>query len=137
MQDYTFKQRFEDLTLDPVYFNHLGHVRITWLYLNENSVDAACEKVIAGIKKYATHLGAPEKFHYSLTVASVYIIAQAMQVTKTSSFVDFVTLNTELIKNFRSQLANYYSDRVIESEAAKQEWVEPDIQPLPSVALLK
>ncbi|MGX5172539.1 hypothetical protein ACUR5C_00765 [Aliikangiella sp. IMCC44653] len=131
MQDQTFKQQFEALTLDPVYFNHLGHVRITWIYLNESTVATACEKVLDGIKKYATHLGAPDKFHYSLTVASVYIIAQAMRDSKTSNFVDFVAANADLFKHFKSQIAVYYSDKVIESNAAQQGWVEPDRQILP------
>jgi hypothetical protein len=50
MTDDAFLSAFEACTLDPQHFNHRGHVRLAWLYLQRYPFDEAVTR--------ATHLGA-------------------------------------------------------------------------------
>ena len=36
-----FLEQFENQTLDPNYFDHRGHIRLAWLYLNDATFDQA------------------------------------------------------------------------------------------------
>lgn len=126
LSDRQFIQEFEQLCLDPVYFNHIGHVRIAWLYLEQYQTHLAIEKIASGIKQYATALAAPEKFHMTMTKALVYIIANRRQQSPNRSWQEFIQKNQDLISNAKELVSEYYSKQVIDSELARTQFVPPD-----------
>lgn len=69
LDDQTFLKQFESLTLEPCHFNHIGHLRLAWLYLQSNDVSQAAKLTSNGIKAYAESLGANNKFHLTITNA--------------------------------------------------------------------
>jgi len=78
LSDATFVEQIDRLSLAPQHFNHVGHLRLAWLRLGQRSLEPAIESVCAGIQAYATHLGAPDKFHRTVTEALLRIMAQRM-----------------------------------------------------------
>lgn len=126
LSDQQFIKEFEQLSLNPAYFNHLGHVRITWLYLNQHPIEQATEKVVSGIRQYATSLGAPDKFHMTMTRALVTIIANRCQSIANLSWNEFIEANQDLVNDAKTLLSVYYSDAALESEIARKQFVQPD-----------
>ncbi|MEP1742450.1 MAG: hypothetical protein ABJI60_15270 [Kangiellaceae bacterium] len=126
LSDQQFIKEFEQLSLNPAHFNHLGHLRITWLYLNQHPIEQATEKVVSGIRQYATSLGAPDKFHMTMTRALVTIIANRCQPIANHSWNEFIEANQDLVNDAKALVGAYYSDAALESEIARREFVQPD-----------
>ncbi len=79
LNDATFIAQFENQTLSSAHFNHIGHLRLAWLYLERYPLEQAISLVCGGIKAYAESLGASTKFHFTITNAIVRIMAMRMQ----------------------------------------------------------
>lgn len=128
MQDHEFQTQFEDCTLDKTLFRHYGHLRIAWIYLNRHPLEQAVDLTTTGIKRYATSLGAAHIYHDTLTKTWIYLVHAEMNECQHSTFEEFLSHHQHLIdKDLPYQ---YYSTMTLNSEAAKLEWVEPDLAPL-------
>lgn len=115
MTDEQFLTQFAALTLDPAEFGHAGHLRLAALALQAHDVDSAVARICAGIRAYATHLGAPAKFHWTVTEALVRLLAAG-----------------RLDGDARDLLARHYSQALLASAAARAAFVAPDLAPLPA-----
>lgn len=129
LTDTEFLEQFENLTLPPAFFDHEGHIRLAWLYLQIS--DKHAEQLICeGIKRYAEHLGAPNKFHYTLTAGIVRIMKQRQSQQSLVSWQHFVAHNQDLMKNAPALLCQYYSQELLASEQARLEIMAPDLNSL-------
>lgn len=128
LDDSEFISQFEDLSLDPKLFNHLGHLRIAWLYLRLYELNDANERVCGGIKAYAESLGAKDKFNLTITDSLVRIMAK--RIDKTQSWEEFLDSNPDLVSDALRVLLEHYSEDVLFSEQAKIELLETDIEPI-------
>ncbi|MBN3563679.1 hypothetical protein [Aliamphritea spongicola] len=129
LQDADFITQFEDCSLSPDYFDHRGHIRIAWLYVDKYGPAAALEKLVAGIRRYAGSLGADDKFHYTITAALLQILEQRQTGCQAAGWQAFIELNADLLTDAQQLLLRHYRQDVLFSEAAKAGWVEPDLQP--------
>jgi hypothetical protein len=92
-------------------FGHADHLILAIGALREEpSLDAAIARVESTLRSRALAAGAPEKYHHTVTVFWMRMVAQL--------------LNKDL------PLA-YYSQERLETDAARRGWVEPDRRPLP------
>ena len=130
LSDLSFVQQFEALTLDPHYFNHLGHLRLAWLYLERYPLDTAIDRTCTGIKAYAESLGAHDKFNYTITDAIVRIIARRRGSMANPGWADFLSHNKDLIEDALSVLDRHYSRDILFGEQARRGLVLPDRQPI-------
>lgn len=96
LNDEVFISAFEDLSLPPELFDHKGHMRICWLYLNRYPLNIALQRTCDGIQSYATSLGATDKFNYPLTEAFVRIMSQRIEANTTANWPTFLDLNKDL-----------------------------------------
>ncbi|MDE1462460.1 hypothetical protein [Spartinivicinus poritis] len=126
LSDQDFIEQFEQLTLPAEYFNHVGHLRLAWLYLQQYELTDAINKTTTGIQAYANHLGAKDKFHHTITEALIHIIYHRTITIIDSSFSDFLLVNQDLVNNAKDVLCQYYSASVLFSTEAKKLFVEPD-----------
>jgi hypothetical protein len=93
-------------------FDHAAHVRFALDCLAAApSLDAAAEQVEAALRAKAEAAGHPEKYHRTVTLFWMRMVARL--------------LDTGL------PLEYYSRDRLFGDEA-RRSWVEPDLQPLPS-----
>ena len=130
MQDSEFLKQFEAHTLDSSYFDHYGHLRLAWLYLNMHTLDVAIAKVTTGISSYATSLGATDKFQHTLSEAIVRIMALRLQVDTPDDFAGFLASNPDLVENIPGVVGSYYTQETLYSDLAKVQFVEPDLRPI-------
>ncbi|MFX4223951.1 MAG: hypothetical protein ACFHVJ_07605 [Aestuariibacter sp.] len=132
MQEYCrFISQFEDATLPREQFNHIGHLKLAWLYLSFYEYSEAVAKVTTGIEKYATRLGAKEKFNCTLTVAIVNIIADRYRKNPDNDFHCFLSQNPDLQTKMLDIVTKYYSAERLHSKQAKKQFICPDKQQLP------
>ncbi len=132
--DADFLRAFEDLSLPVGVFHHREHVRVAWLYLKSSDATRAAEQMAAGIRRFASHQGATQKYHHTLTQAWMRLVAAAMVETPEGyTFDQFLAAHPEL--HDKDALAKYYSSELLQTAAARERWVEPDLQPLPALRI--
>ena len=91
---------------------------------------------LAGIRRFANHQGATQKYHHTLTLAWMRLVASALVETpEKSTFEQFMAAHPEL--SDKNLLAQYYSKELLQSAAAREGWVEPDLQPLPGLRIYR
>src|SRR5262245_49263936 len=130
MTDDEFLAAFDACTLPKPLWTHEAHVRLAWICLNRTPYAAARDRVRAGIHKYNESLGNTTGYHDTVTVAFVRIIAA--KHTAGESFAAFKRANPDVFSKERPILLKYYSKSRLDSDAARAEFIEPDVVPLPS-----
>ena len=134
--DEDFLRAFENVSFPADQFHHREHLRVAWLYLKACDATRASERVSAGIRRFASHRGATEKYHHTLTLFWVRLVAVALVETgEGCTFEEFLAAHPELSdKNLPSK---YYSKPLLEGLDAREGWVEPDLQPLPHLRVYR
>ena len=130
LNDEDFLAQFEDQTLASKHFKHLGHLRLTWLYLLEHDVETSIALVNSGIQAYAKSVGAETKFHVTLTDAMVRIVAKRMAKMDQKDWQMFLKENYDLVDDAISVLSQHFSQELLFSETARVSLVPPDRMPL-------
>ena len=104
----------------------------TSICLCESDVDGAAARMKAALLAFLAHLGVSDsKYHETITRAWVMAVDHFMkQSDACASYADLVRLNPPLL-NSKIMLTHYSAD-VLFSPAARQAFVEPNIQSIPS-----
>jgi hypothetical protein len=110
-------------------FHHTRHLHVAWVYLSESSsVDEAADKMRATLRRFAASAGRVEKYHETITLFWMQVLALARAVKSNKSLREIVHANPRILeKNF---LLDYYSTKRLFSNKARISWVEPDLKPL-------
>jgi hypothetical protein len=110
-------------------FHHLSHLHVAWVYLSESfSIEEAATKMRNTLRRFATHVGKAEKYHETITLFWVHILAQMRAVSSGQGLEEIVQANPRLLeKNFP---LDYYSSERLFSEKARTSWIGPDLKPL-------
>lgn len=134
--DEDFLRAFEDLSFPADQFHHREHIRVAWLYLKSSDATRAAERMTAGILRFANHHGATRKYHRTLTLAWMRLVAAALVETPEGyDFTKFLLEHPEL--GDKDLLNKYYSPELVQNNAAREGWVEPDLQSLPSLRIYR
>ena len=131
MTDHEFAERLEGCTLSSADFNHAGHVRLAWIYLQQLPFDEAVARTCATIRRYATHLGAQGKFHCTVTEALMALLRAGGAADRAVAWEEFLQRNAALLADARAALARHYTSALLDSDAARSGFVAPDLAPLP------
>ena len=128
--DDEFANAFETCRLSSECFHHRDHIRLAWIYLQRYGESQARPRIAAAIRNFAAHHGKSDKYHETLTVAWLRLVANAMtRAPLAATFEHFTASAPELLDQHTVQ--RYYSAAAISSDAARTTYVEPDLQPLP------
>ena len=130
MSDDDFLSSFHALRLAPADFGHLGHLRLAWLHLQRASLNSAVASVCGGIRAYAAHHGAPDKFHWTVTEALMRLMHAHGAGEQGLDWAAFLA-RTPALRDTRALLAQHYSDALLATPQARAAFVAPDLQPLP------
>jgi len=134
--DEDFLREFEDLSFPVQLFHHREHIRVAWLYLKSSDATRAAERMSTGIRRFANHHGATQKYHHTLTLFWMRLVAVAMVETPEGcSFEEFFAANPEL--GDKNLVAKYYSQDPLQSAGSREGWVEPDLRPLPNLRVYR
>lgn len=131
MSDDAFLAAFLDCSMPAAGFDHHGHVRAAWLMLRRYPLDEAIDRTCDGIARLAAHLGAPGKYHRTLSAALMRLMAFGGAADSAISWEQFLKLNEQMMQNAKYVLAQHYSPELLATERARQECVAPDRLPLP------
>jgi hypothetical protein len=134
MNDDDLMRQFEDGSLPFDQWIHRAHVRVAYLYLTRHPFELAVEKMRSGIRAYNSVHNVPDEptrgYHETMTGAWLRIIYATMQIYGPANSSDnFVDDQPQLRE--KKNLRLFYSPELIMSPAAKREFLEPDLAPLP------
>lgn len=126
MTDDELLARFAANTLPA--FPHEEHLRVAFVKTARATTDETIAFMRDGIRRMAASIGAPQKYHETRTVAWVRLVAAARAGFE-GDFDSFLTVHPELVR--RDLLTDYYSPELLDSDAARAEFVPPDRSALP------
>src|SRR5215212_7151507 len=110
-------------------FHHASHLRVAWVYLRESSSPAAADKMCATLRRFAASVGQPEKYHQTITVFWMRILASYGNPAAGDDIEAVLDRNPQLLdKDFPLK---FYSRPLLFGDRARTDWVEPDLKPLP------
>ena len=132
MTDVEFLAAFENCSLTREDWTHAAHVRMAWLYLSTgDSFDCVLTKVRDAIKRFnQAVIKKPGAYHETVTYAFLRLIrARRRDGTPGEDFATFRTKHADLFCS--KTLEKHYSKALLDSSRARQEFVPPDLSPLP------
>jgi len=130
LTDSEFISQFENQTLDKIHFNHIGHLRLSWLYLGTYDVEQAIKKICEGINVYATSLAATDKFNLTITDSIMRIMAKRINLMPKRDWQLFLRDNSDLVDDCFSVLCQYYNKNTLNADLARTTLISPDIRPI-------
>lgn len=130
--DDRFRSAFEALRVEQGEFDHSAHVRLAYVYLCEHDIEGAVARMKRALLAFLNHLGAGEsKYHETITRAWVMAVDHFLNLGEAcSSYADLIRLNPQLLDS--KIMLTHYSADVLFSPAARQAFVEPNIQSIPA-----
>ena len=124
MTDADFLAALERCTLPESEFTHAAHVRAAYLYLRDGSFGQAIDRMAATIRRYATSLGKPDRYHDTITVGFLALIrARICERGDGGGWVEFAVANPDLLD--RGRLLRHYSRDQLQSPLARRVFVLP------------
>ncbi len=117
-------EAFERCDVDPEHFDHEAHIAIAWRYLERYEPELARQRFVAALRALTVHLGAPDKYHETITRFYLDLIDERRQSTGGSSIDEFLERNPDL-KDPRL-IVRHYSEERIRSPVARTEYLAPD-----------
>jgi hypothetical protein len=110
VSDKAFLEAFERGDVPASAFHHADHLRLALAYLADSgSAAEATERMAASLKRFAEAAGAGGKYHHTLTVFWMQVVARLLDQGL--------------------PLAHYSRERLFSADA-RSRWIEPDIKPL-------
>ncbi len=122
MTEAEFQRAFEDTTLEP--FHHRDHLRVTWLYLRQFGESETRERLGKAILRYAAARNGAQKYHETITQAWIRLVSKA----NADNFEAMLAEHPHLLD--KNLLNRYYSPALLQSQEARERWVEPDREAL-------
>jgi len=127
--DQEFVEAFETCRLPNDQFHHRDHLRLAWIYLGRYGASAAAVRIAESIRRYASQHGASAKYHETVTIAWLHLVAESARRCPGSSFDQLLQASPELVD--KNTLHQYYSPELLASETARIHFVPPDRKALP------
>lgn len=129
--DKAFRQGVEACDWPAGSFGHKDHIRLAWIYLQEHPVAVATDRCRETLSRFAAVHGDHEKYHDTLTVAFMKLIAQHVAETPPDeSWEEFRARVRPLFESARELIAAHYSPDRLGDPAARAGYLPPDRKPL-------
>jgi hypothetical protein len=113
-------------------FGHREHLELAWSYLDRYPLAAAKQAMTSAIRHLAAEHGAADKYHETLTLAWMHLVAVHRERWPARTFEEFIGRNPELLDSHL--LDEHYGSDVLWRDDARAAWTEPDLRALPALA---
>lgn len=122
---------FESCTTAKDNFPHRSHLTVAVYYIYKSEIRLATQKMRAGLFRFLEYHGVGrEKYNETLTIFWLKLINQKMkELGDDHSLLDLTNSVVAALANSRTAF-EYYSAERLNSPAAKQRWLEPDLKQL-------
>lgn len=127
MSDEELIAAFESTELPADQFTHTAHVRVAWWYLVHTSLPEALLRFSRALQRFADAKGATGKYHETVTVAYMLILAERLEAARGLSWSEFAAANTDLFDT-PSVLNKYYRAETLASDRARRSFVMPNVR---------
>ena len=126
MTDDELVAAFESTALPADQFTHTAHVRVAWWYLAHTSLPEALLRFSTALQRFADAKGATGKYHVTVTVAWMLIIADRLSAAPSLVWAEFAAANPDLFES-PSVLGRFYRPETLTSDRARRGFVMPDV----------
>ena len=129
MTDVEFTRALERSGIANKDFHHALHLHVAWVYLTESAtVGEAAGQMRNTLRKVAAAAGKPDKYHETITLFWIYLLAYARVAAKGKDLEQIVHQHPQFLEEGFPLV--YYSPELLFSERARTSWIEPDLKPL-------
>jgi hypothetical protein len=126
MTDDALVAAFESTELPADLFPHAAHVRVAWWYLHRHPILIALARFRTGLQRFAAAKGKPDRYHETITIALMLLIAERLGGARDLSWDAFAARHPELLAWPSPLLREFYADDVVASARAKEMFVLPE-----------
>ena len=120
-----FLRAFLDGKIDAANFRHADHVRVGFEILGHHDFPEAAMAFARSLKQIAARAGAPGKYHETITLAFLSLIAERRALGGHADFESFAEANPDLMET--SVLKRWYAPERLMSDIARKTFVLPDV----------
>jgi hypothetical protein len=117
-------QSFENATIDPATFRHREHLHVAWCYLRGMPLEDALARYVRYLRQLTVALGAPQKFHATITWVYLLMLQEAMERSPSLGFDELLAANPRLLDH-RATFDAYYDRDQLQSDEARRRFVLP------------
>ncbi|HEX8495118.1 MAG TPA: hypothetical protein VF658_19920 [Pyrinomonadaceae bacterium] len=125
-------RQFESCAFNAGEFHHREHLTvIVWYLLKSSSIEAATARMREGLYKFLAH-HAVNRQKYHETITRFWVKKVSALLAEESEERHPAEMANKVIEacNDANLIYAYYSRDLIASDAAREGWAEPDLQPL-------
>lgn len=121
---------FESCTTAATDFPHRSHLVLATWYLSQGPTQQALERMRASILNFLKHYGINGKYNETITL--FWIICVERRLRRLDEGLTLLERTNRVVESLGDSrlVFEYYSQDLLWSEQAKQEWVQPDLKPL-------
>jgi hypothetical protein len=116
---------FESATIDPAAFHHRDHLYVAWCYLRALPLEEALARHVRHLRHLVAAVGAPDKFHATMTWGYVLLLHAAMERLPGATFDQLLAQNPALTDHQSGALYAYYDREQLDSDEARRRFVLP------------
>jgi len=122
---------FESCLTAKDQFPHRNHLTVAVWYLRESTIEQAAENMRAGLLKFLDHHGVSRmKYNETITIFWLRLVNTAMkEIGRNVPLLEITNRVIEVLNDSRLAL-QYYTPDLLNSDEAKNRWVEPNLKPL-------
>ncbi|MGA7303739.1 MAG: hypothetical protein WBW88_02645 [Rhodothermales bacterium] len=129
--DRRFRTEFEKCTFSPERFNHRAHIRLAYVYLVEHDTETALASMRKALLAFLKHHRIdPAKYHETMTRAWILAVRHFMEKAPAALSADLFIDGNPTLLNSKIMLS-HYSAALLFSQEARQQFVGPDLEPIP------
>jgi hypothetical protein len=123
----TMVDRLERCLLGKEEFHHRDHLAVAVVYLHAADLEMAMDRMRASLKRFAGHHGVTGLYHETLT--RFWLRQVEMRLDRSLCLWDSVRSVQEQLSD-KNLAFEYYSRERLESQEAREKWIEPDLRSL-------
>ena len=126
MTDDEFVAAFERGTLAEDGVRHADHVRLAWIYLDRMPLLDAIRVFAAGLRRFASAHGSPDKYHETVTWAFLVLVNERLRDGGAGlTWSEFAARNPDLLRFRDGALFERYDPSILDSDLARKVFVLP------------
>ena len=126
LTDEQLVRGFESGEMPTDDFTHAAHVRVGWWYLRHAPLVIAISRFRATLQRYAAGKGRPERYHETITIVYMLLIAERLGSSRELTWDEFAARYPELLAWPSPLLRELYDEDVLASPRAKETFVLPE-----------
>jgi hypothetical protein len=109
---------------------HREHLRLAWILIQRDGPDRAAPEIERRLRHLAAAHGMPERYHRTLTLFWIRLVAHVARRRPSASFAAFADSELWLLDTGLAR--RHYSKELLASPRARARWVEPDLIAMPA-----